>query len=400
MPLFFLTTTCMCVLACLLLLAAAFRAQTTHIDRSGLNVQLFQDRLKELQTEQQLGLISEEQHDIAIQELEHGLLLDAHESSPPLQAAAHKTNDKLLLVLIVVLGLPALSFGLYHLTGFQQASADWLHLKEEINPALDAFAQGEGLPDSLAKQPLAAVVHVLQARLQQQEETPQGWLLLGLLYGQSNQSDTSSQAFERALQLDPERMEIKLAYAETLIRQHNGQLSKRSAQLLQEVLMANAGNNRALTLLAMASYNSGFYEQSIVLWKQLLSMRQAQGDTEKVAMIEKSIGLAEQAMQQKQNTQTPQPDALADQLNELRKQVIAEGKLNPEIEALLKNIFAQDPNNTQALTFQAMAAFNSGQYQRAITSWEQLLKQKDPASDSANLIKSSIEKAKARLKEQ
>lgn len=400
MPLFFLTTACMCALACVLMLAAALRAQTTPIDRTGLNVRLFQDRLKELDTEQQQGLISEDQHRIAIQELQQSLLLDAPEATASSQPAAHSAKDKLLLILIVVLGLPALSFGLYHVTGFQQANADWLHLKEEINPALDAFSQGQGLPDSLAKQPLAAVVHVLQARLQQQEETPQGWLLLGLLYGQSNKSDTSTQAFERALQLDPERMEIKLAYAETLIRQQDGQLSKRSAQLLQEVLQADAGNSRALTFLAMASYNSGFYEQSIVLWKQLLSLRQSQGDSEKVAMIEKSIGLAEQAIQQKQNTNTPSQDTLTSQINELRKQVIAEGKLNPEIEALLKTIFAQDPDNTQALTFQAMAAFNSGQYQRAITSWEQLLKQKEPASESANLIKSSIEKAKARLNEQ
>lgn len=400
MPWFFITAALMCLLACVVMLVPAFRARARRIDRNSLNVQLFQDRLAELQLEQQQGLISEEQGRIAIKELEQALLLDVPELSTfTHKPTVHKANEAWLLILIVVLGLPALSFGLYHFNGFQQANVNWLRLQEAINPALDEFSQGKGLPDSLAKQPLEAVVHVLQARLQQQEESPQGWLLLGLLYGQTDQSDTSSQAFERALQLDPERTEIKLAYAETLIRQQNGQLSKRSAELMQEVLQADPDNSRALTFLAMASYNSGFYEQAVVLWKQLLSLHQNQGDTEKASMIEKSIVLAEAALQQKQSAQVSPQDWLASQITQLRQAVLAAGKLNPEIESLLKSIFAQDPDNAQALTFLAMAAFNSGQYQRAIDSWEQLLKQREPESEGAKLIKSSIEKAKARLNE-
>lgn len=401
MPWFFITAALMCLLACVFILLPAFRARARRIDRNRLNVQLFQERLAELQLEQRHALISEEQARIAIMELERALLVDVSDQSVVHKPVVPKANEALLLVVIVVLGLPAMSFGLYHVRGFQQETADWLRLQEAINPALDEFSQGKGLPDSLAKQPLEAVVHVLQARLQQQEESPQGWLLLGLLYGQTNQNENSSQAFERALQLDPERVEIKIAYAETLLRQQNGQLSKRSAELMQEVLQADPGNSRALTFLAMASYNSGFYEQALVLWKQLLSLRQSQGDTEKTVMIEKSIAMAEAALlqqkQEKQPSQAASSDALASQLNQLRQAVIAEGKLNPEIEDLLKSIFAQDPDNAQALTFLAMAAFNSGQYQRAIDSWEQLLKQREPESEGAQLIKSSIEKAKARL---
>lgn len=402
MSVFFLITSVLCMLASALLLFPIYRVQSRVIDRNKLNVQLFQERLGELAMEQDNGLISDEQRRSAVQELERNLLADVPVQAKNLSNTAQENKTTPGLLWILFLFIPCVSFLLYSQIGSHQRLVTWTQLKADITPALDDLAQGKGVSESLAKQPLDAVIHVLQARLQQEQETPQGWMLLALLYAQSNDQESSIHSFERALQLDPERSEIKLAYAETLIRQQQGVLTKKSTELLQAVLQQDPANTRALTFLAMGSYTSGFYEQAIVLWKQLLSLRQGQADDGKVALIEKSIAMAEQALRQKKTPDSPsvtQTMALDDEIKQLRSLIMAQGKLSPESESLLKSIFAQDPDNSQALAFQAMAAFNSGQYQRAINSWEQLLKQREPDSDRAALIRSSIEKAKAKLNE-
>lgn len=401
MSVFFLITSALCMLASALLLFPIYRVQSRVIDRNKLNVQLFQEHLGELLMAQNSGLISEEQRRSAVQELEKNLLVDVPVQVKSLSNSAQENKTTAGLLWVLILFIPCVSFLLYSQVGSHQRSVTWTQLKADITPALDDLAQGKGVSEFLAKQPLDAVIHVLQARLQQEKETPQGWMLLALLYAQSNDQESGIYSFERALQLDPERSEIKLAYAETLIKQQQGALTKKSAELLQAVLQQDPGNTRALTLLAMGSYTSGFYEQSIVLWKQLLSLRQGQGDDEKVALIEKSIAMAEQALRQKKSPALAgvATMTLDDEIKQLRSLIMAQGKLSPESESLLKSIFAQDPDNSQALAFQAMAAFNSGQYQRAIDSWEQLLKQREPDSDRATLIRSSIEKAKAKLNE-
>ena len=88
---------------------------------------------------------------------------------------------------------------------------------------------------------------------------------------------------------------------------------------------------------------------------------------------------------------------LAHKVKRLRELVMRDKKLTDEIEGLLENIFSKQPDNPQALAFEGMLSFNSGQYQRAINSWEELLKQREPGSERAKLIESSILKAKTQL---
>ncbi|MBV1872892.1 MAG: tetratricopeptide repeat protein, partial [Gammaproteobacteria bacterium] len=261
----------------------------------------------------------------------------------------------------------------------------------------------------LAEYPIKDIAAVLQARLQQDEGSPQSWLLLGLLYSQANKMDVAITAFEKATQEAPDHPNIKIAYAEALIKQNNGNMGRASIRLLQEALQLSPDNPRALTVMGMGLYNSGLYQQAIETWQRLLALRGE--SSERAPLLRKAIQTARQAMaksatdgsniarQSRPNGEITASNSLSDNEARLRQLVMQERRLTPEIEALLKAIFESDADNSKALAFQGMLSFNSGQYQRAIDSWEALLKQREPGSERRKLVESSIEKARAKLAE-
>ena len=400
MSLFFFAASVMCLLAVILVLLPLRRKQAASVDRASINVKLFNERRKELDAEKERGLIDEQQLMLAVEELEKGLLIDLSaneamdESAPPVKQGS---GSKRYIVLLSILTIPSISFLLYFQLGSFQEEKAWKQLKSEIEPALIGLEKGEDRQADLAKYTIQEIVTVLQARLQQEEGSPQGWLLLGLLYSQANKMDVAISAFKKATMLAPNHPEIKIAYAETLMKQNKGMLNRVSIKLLQDVLENNPDNPRALTLMGMGSYNAGFYQEAIDIWKQLLKIR-GEG-SERAPLLRKSIQMAEQAMLSPPNAAQQTPGDLGASVAHLQQLVMQERSLTSEIEALFKLIFAIQADHPKALAFEGMLSFNAGQYQRAINSWEKLLKQREPGSERWKLVKSSLQKAKAKLAE-
>ena len=408
---FFFVASVMCLLAVILVLLPLRRKQATSIDRASINVKLFKERRKELDAEKERGLIDEQQLMLAVEELEKGLLLDlsANEASDDVthpKKPDSTSRSMRFIVITCVLVIPTVSFLLYFQLGSYQEEKAWVQLKREVEPALIGLEKGEDRQADLAKYTIQDIVTVLQARLQQEGGSPQGWLLLGLLYSQANKMDVAITAFKKAAMLAPNHPDIKIAYAEALMKQNRGVLNRESIKLLQEVLENNPDNPRALTLMGMGSYNAGFYQEAIDIWEQLLKLRGE--DSEKAPLLRKSIQMAEQAILNplKDSPNVAQQQFVSDQgaelevsVTRLQQLVMQERRLTSEIEALLKQIFAIKADHPKALAFEGMLSFNAGQYQRAINSWEKLLKQREPGSERWKLVQSSLQKAKAKLTE-
>ncbi|MDX1695216.1 MAG: c-type cytochrome biogenesis protein CcmI [Ketobacteraceae bacterium] len=80
-----------------------------------------------------------------------------------------------------------------------------------------------------------------------------------------------------------------------------------------------------------------------------------------------------------------------------------QGRLDIESRKILKEVLSQSPNNPSALMMLAMAAYQSEDYQTAITGWERLLAMganQKGYEKAQSIIKNSIRQAKLKLAEQ
>ncbi len=77
---------------------------------------------------------------------------------------------------------------------------------------------------------------------------------------------------------------------------------------------------------------------------------------------------------------------------------LAQGrKLTPEDQLLAERALSINPHQRTALGLLGMAAFETGEYQAAITYWERLLVMENPESESAQMIRGVVERARAQL---
>ncbi|MBV1872591.1 MAG: c-type cytochrome biogenesis protein CcmI, partial [Gammaproteobacteria bacterium] len=119
---FIFVASAMCLLASILIILPLRRQTSEHIDRASINVKLFNERRKELDAENERGLIDAQQFSLAIEELERGLMTDisfneASDDSVQHSEARLGTDSKRFIVIVSVLFVPIVSFLLYFKLG-------------------------------------------------------------------------------------------------------------------------------------------------------------------------------------------------------------------------------------------------------------------------------------------
>jgi cytochrome c-type biogenesis protein CcmH len=123
---------------------------------------------------------------------------------------------------------------------------------------------------------------------------PDGLYLLGNAYLQLRQLPAALTALGRAFELNPQRPDIMLAYAQAMILTQDERLSQAGVGLLHTVLQINPNHQGALMLLGFGSFNAGAYEEAIQVWQRLLALRAP--DSEGAQLLRNSIARAEQLL--------------------------------------------------------------------------------------------------------
>ena len=293
--------------AALILFPLRHRRSEATLSRTVVNTSIFRERLAELDIERQERRVDAEQYWQLRAELERTLLGDV-----PAEAASPSTLGPGIIKLAGVMAVlvPLLALGYYYVSSYRGEVADWVTLKYR----LDALAkQAVRDPEVLRSQKdldLHDFTRVLQAHLAKQGMSdPDGLYLLGISYLELQQAEPARAALERAYELQPERPDIMLAYAQALIFASDGRLNETSAVLLQRVLQANPHQQRALFLLGLGSFNNGDYAKAIHAWQSLLALRRDDTDSEGARLLKNSIAraqalLAERTPAREQPTQT------------------------------------------------------------------------------------------------
>ncbi|KPX22462.1 Cytochrome c-type bioproteinsis protein [Pseudomonas amygdali pv. dendropanacis] len=227
------------------------RAQREE-DRTALNVALYQERLSELQVQQEQGVLSVTQLQGARAEAARELLADTEGAEPARTSRLGKPSLVLAAVLVPVMGL----------AGYLQLGAsDRVELSREFSRP----------PTSLAD-----LTQRLERSVQAQPDSAENLYFLARSYMAQNRPGDAAQMFERSVALAGRSPELLGQWAQALYFASDKHFTAQVQALTDEALQADPNEVTSLGLLGIAAFETQRYQAAVDYWTRLLAALPAQ----------------------------------------------------------------------------------------------------------------------------
>jgi len=222
------------------------RAQLEE-DRTALNVALYQERVAELQTQQQEGVLDSVQMDSGRAEAARELLADTEGADSSRVSRLGKPLPLLAAILVPLLGL-----GLYLHFG----ASDKVELTREF---------------SHAPQSMEEMTQRLERAVAAQPDSAEGIYFLGRTYMAQDRPADAAKMFERAVNLAGRQPELLCQWAQAQYFADGKQWSDKLQALTDEALKADPKEVTSLGLLGIAAFEGARYQDAIDYWTRLLA---------------------------------------------------------------------------------------------------------------------------------
>lgn len=227
--------------------------------RQQQNVDIFRERLAELENERDQGTLAAAEFDTLKLELERNLLIDAEE--PPELPARRSSVGQAQLVTVTLLALmiPAAALGLYNHLG----------RADDLAVALSMPAPGEGQQPSLEQ-----AVTALQQQLANDPENPEGWYLLANTQMNTGNYAAGVEAFQQVLAYLPEDApqyaSVMGQLAQAMYFANEGRMDSAVRAQIDATLAQEPYEIAALGLLGIDAYEQKNYTAAIEHWRKAL----------------------------------------------------------------------------------------------------------------------------------
>lgn len=254
-------------------------------DRTAVNIELYEERLAQLQAQRDAGGLSAEQLDIGKAEAARELLADT-EGSDRARAAGSLGKAWPLTAAILV---PLLGVGLY----LHYGASERVELSRE-------FAEP---PTSLAE-----MTRRLERTVEVQPESAEGFYFLGRSYMAQQRPADAARQFERAAALTGRQPELLGQWAQALYFAANKTFTPQVQALTDEALKADANEVTSLGLLGIAAFESKRYQDAVDYWTRLQQLLPVQDPSR--AALEGGIARARENL----GTTAPAPAVSGPQL--------------------------------------------------------------------------------------
>lgn len=235
-------------LAFILIPVLRVRKLQAEEDRTALNVTLYQERLQELQTQHQAGVLSDEQLEAGRAEAARELLTDTEGTQRRTSALGGK------IPLLAAILVPFLGYGLYMHWG-----------------AIDKVEQARTMA---AQQPQS--IEEMTARLEQSTkenpESAEAWYFLGRTYMAQERANDAAKAFEKAVNLAGRAPELLGQWAQALYFSGSKQWTEQLQALTDEALKADPEEVTSLGLLGIAAYENQRFADAVHYWERLVAV--------------------------------------------------------------------------------------------------------------------------------
>lgn len=229
------------------------RSVAAKAARRDINIAVYRDQLKEMETDRANGLLSEEQFQTAKLELEARLAEDALSQAD--QALAPQGSRRLGWSMAAV--LPAAAFGLYF----------WLGNPASLTAIPEAQANGAGAVQG--DHDIMKMIQKVEEKTQADPNNVEAWAMLAKTYAVVERWPEALKAFEKAYKLRPDVPAIMTGYAEALAVTNNHTLDGKPMELVLTALEKDPNDIKGLELAGISNFQKRNFAQAAYYFKQL-----------------------------------------------------------------------------------------------------------------------------------
>lgn len=262
------------------------RPSATHApDQDELNLQVFRQRLAELDGDLSAGFLDKDKYEAARQDLERELIYDLDGTKAIPTTEGRGPGPRYTTLALVLVGLVAVGSVLIYLQFGER----------EIISRIEAMAAApvphgrRGPGESAAS--LDVLAKDLAERMAKDPENLEGWLMLGRTYFAIGQAPKALKAVEQAYRLAPDQTSVLIAYAEAIAANNGNRLEGRPAELIRTVLAKEPGNSYARWLDGMLAHQQGRYAEAAQTWQGILN--EMDPDSEEAGQMRQMIAEAQ-----------------------------------------------------------------------------------------------------------
>lgn len=192
-------------------------------------------------------------------------------------------------------------------TWFLGSKDGWNTAPSAMPPPAPLAADGAAPPDgaastshSMTMAQIQGMVDALAARMKNEPDNAEGWLMLGRSYSVLGQFEPAVAAYRHVLSLEPKNPQALADLADALAVMHEGRFDGEPAQLVQQALAADGNNLKALLLAGTVAFDKKDYAAAAKYWEKAVQVGPpgsslVQQARDSLAEALKLAGLPEQA---------------------------------------------------------------------------------------------------------
>jgi cytochrome c-type biogenesis protein CcmH len=222
------------------------------------NSELYQQRLNELESDIENGLLSISDAENVKEEIQVAILNQTKTEQPSLNKTDSSTSTITTALLLIL--IPAFVIGLYQHLGQPNIIA-----QAEL---LSDFNNAENTEQKLAS--VEKMLTQLEQRLINEPDDIDGWLMLTNSYTALERYPEALKAVDNLYRLRGDDPTVMLRYADILSMVNGGLLAGKPTELINEALKIDPENPTGLWLAGLAANEQGNIEDAVKYWQQLL----------------------------------------------------------------------------------------------------------------------------------
>ncbi len=273
-----------------------FRSTGTR-DRTRVNVELYEDRIAELEQALDDAEIDKAEFETLKAELQKNLLAETQDATSRVSAS---TGSRLPVA--VAVAIPVLAFPLYFLWG-SFVDVQLTRQLQTLDPANEMEVRG--------------TIDALARRMASQPENDQGWFLLANAYVGLEEYARAAAAFRHLVERFPDDVNLSSNLAEALYLSRGGEMTDEVRAAVDRALELDPKNLAMLELLGMHSFRSNELAAALGYFERALDA----GPTgERAQVIQRAIVGVRGMMQER--GETP-PDVAGTLTEDMRSIVVA-----------------------------------------------------------------------------